>query len=372
MKTHQKVKPTPRHALSYYDRGIARLNADDYATAMKDFEQAIRLLDETIELEPDNAFAYLCRAKTWLGKNTCARCMEEESNFFDEAIRDFDEAIRDFDEAIKLDSTCLSAYVERGKAWQRKDDNKAIKDFNEAIRLDPDNALFYFYRGGAHSRKRNYEKAIEDYGKAIELDPRDRSFYRDRAKAWMGKMDHDKAIKDFDDFIRLDPSDAYAYRSRAEAWIKKKEYDKAIEDLNEAIQRDPNHAFFYYRRGEMWCLKKKYDVAIMDFEHAIERSPTFSSPYGTLAWLLSTCSEEKFRDARRAIELATKACELNELQSGWALDILAAAYAEAGQFDEAVRYQTKALEDRGQRANWDEFRKRLELYKQKKPFRQSI
>jgi hypothetical protein len=54
------------------------------------------------------------------------------------------------------------------------------------------------------------------------------------------------------------------------------------------------------------------------------------------------------------------------------LDTLAAACAEAGQFDEAVRYQTMALDDRTSRGpTGDEFRQRLELYKQKRPFRES-
>jgi hypothetical protein len=54
------------------------------------------------------------------------------------------------------------------------------------------------------------------------------------------------------------------------------------------------------------------------------------------------------------------------------LDTLAAAYAEDGQFDEAVRYQSKALENPGLGAVVrDDFRRRLELYKQRKPYRQS-
>ena len=68
--------------------------------------------------------------------------------------------------------------------------------------------------------------------------------------------------------------------------------------------------------------------------------------------------------------MATKACEITDGEDGWEWNTLAAAYAEVGQFDEAVRYQRKALDDpayRGQAG--DEFRQRLELYKQGKPFR---
>jgi hypothetical protein len=94
--------------------------------------------------------------------------------------------------------------------------------------------------------------------------------------------------------------------------------------------------------------------------------------YTTLAWRLATCPAEKFRDGKRAIQMATKACELAEWDSSWKLHTLAAAYAEAGQFDEAVRYARRALEDPAYRSRADdEFRQRLELYKQKKPYRES-
>jgi hypothetical protein len=84
------------------------------------------------------------------------------------------------------------------------------------------------------------------------------------------------------------------------------------------------------------------------------------------------CPEEKIRDRKRAIRMATRACELTDWKSGWTLNTLAAVCAEAGQFEEAVRYQTKALEDPAYRGPaGDVFRQRLELYKRKKPFRQN-
>ena len=76
-------------------------------------------------------------------------------------------------------------------------------------------------------------------------------------------------------------------------------------------------------------------------------------------------------NGKRAIKLATKACELTDWKSGWELNKLAAAYAEAGQFDNAVHYQRKALErppfqdQFGDPFGW---REQLELYKQKKPY----
>ena len=108
----------------------------------------------------------------------------------------------------------------------------------------------------------------------------------------------------------------------------------------------------------------------------VRLSPTRESYYH-LAWLLATCPELKFRDGKRAITLAKKACGLSHQASDPVFTIkyweaLAAAYAEDGQFDEAVRSQKKALDlswDGG--SHWTAGREQLELYKQKKPYRKT-
>ncbi len=87
-----------------------------------------------------------------------------------------------------------------------------------------------------------------------------------------------------------------------------------------------------------------------------------------LAWLLATCPDDKYRDAKRSVELATKACELTGWRQWNNLDTLAAAYAETGNFTEAVKWQEKALElVPGQRK--PEIAHRLELYKSGTPYR---
>jgi Flp pilus assembly protein TadD len=62
-----------------------------------------------------------------------------------------------------------------------------------------------------------------------------------------------------------------------------------------------------------------------------------------LAWMLATSSDAKIRNGRKAVSLATKACQLEGWTDSYTIDTLAAAYAEAGQFNEAVRYEQLAM-----------------------------
>ena len=76
------------------------------------------------------------------------------------------------------------------------------------------------------------------------------------------------------------------------------------------------------------------------------------------------------RSGNKAVEYATKACDLSKWKVAYYFDTLAAAYAENGQFDEAAKYQVRALEDTAFAKEYGEpARKRLELYKNKKPYR---
>jgi tetratricopeptide (TPR) repeat protein len=301
-----------------------------------------------------NATPYYDRGQAWLREG------------------DFDEAIQDFTEAIRLDPKYADAYSSRGNAWSIKwDYDKAIKDHDEAIRLNPSSALAYRNRGWAWLGKLDYDKAIRDYDEAIRLDPRNPVGYRDRGNAWQRKGDNLKAVQNYHTAIRLDPNDAHAYYSRGYAWSLKKDYEQAIRDYDQAIRLDPTQAIFFSFRGSACQAKKDYLRALRDYEEAVRLDPKIWACYTDLAMLLATCPDTKFRDGRRAVRMATKGCELSDWKRAPALEALAAAYAEAGSFGEAERYQRMALEDPlYQGPAGDPSRKRLELYKRKMPYRE--
>ena len=85
----------------------------------------------------------------------------------------------------------------------------------------------------------------------------------------------------------------------------------------------------------------------------------------SVAWLMATCPEEKARNGKRAVELAKQALDL-EKNSANHMDTLAAAYAETGNFEEAVSWQERAVTLN----NNDLYHRRLELYRKKQPYRQ--
>ena len=71
--------------------------------------------------------------------------------------------------------------------------------------------------------------------------------------------------------------------------------------------------------------------------------PTYLALLNNKAWLLATCTDKRYRDGKKALELATKSCELTEWKNCYSLATLAGAYAETGDFDKAVQWEEMAL-----------------------------
>jgi serine/threonine-protein kinase len=152
---------------------------------------------------------------------------------------------------------------------------------------------------------------------------------------------------------------------------KLKDQPAVIAAFQNAIDLDPGDFLGRYILGQIRQGQGRYAEAEQAYLGAIKAQPGWVPACDSLARLLATCPDDKVRDGKRAVEYATTACE----RTGWAdpfcMDTLAAAYAEAGQFDEAVRYQARVRKDPELRGDLRTAAgQRLEMYRQKKPFRE--
>jgi Flp pilus assembly protein TadD len=90
-----------------------------------------------------------------------------------------------------------------------------------------------------------------------------------------------------------------------------------------------------------------------------------------LAWLLAISPNEKLRNGKEAVELARRACELSDWKDPSFIGTMAAASAEVGNFDDAVKWQRKSLELGVPEIEVEQAHRRLKLYEQRKPFHEN-
>jgi tetratricopeptide (TPR) repeat protein len=191
-----------------------------------------------------------------------------------------------------------------------------------------------------------------------------------RGRASLARKDFDKALADCNETIRLEPTNAYAYALRGRAWSAMNEDDKAISDFSRAIQLEPANVQAHQWRGDHWFDNIAYEKAISDYDRANRLSPDDADACRAFASFLATCPVASYRDGKRAVELATKACILSQWSDADAFEALAAARAEVGEFDMAVQWQTKANVLRHSAADRDEGQARLKLYQEtRRPLR---
>lgn len=188
--------------------------------------------------------------------------------------------------------------------------------WDEAIRIDPTDGQAYLLRGDVYERAGRQEEALADFAQATALEPDNRSFRKHRAELLnrraierKKKGDLDGAIADYSEAIRLLPDSAGIHRNRAKTYIVQKDYERAFADLDKAYALAPDN----------WAV------------------------CNDLAWHRATVNDERYRDPRRALELATRACQIKSHEDPNALGTLAAVHAALGDFDEAMRLIDQAI-----------------------------
>jgi len=262
-------------------------------------------------------------------------------------------------------------YVSQGDAWDSQGNyDNAIAAYTQAIAYDPNCALAYAQRGAVWYEKGEYDKAITDDTQAIAIAPNYAAAYNNRSAAWDAKDEFDKGIADTNQALAIAPSFVDAYVSRGALWYNKGEYDKAIADDNQALAINPSVAQAYDNRASAWIMKGDYEKAKADFNQAIAIDSNCSGYYNDLAFFQATCLDPRYRDGKRAFENASKAYQLsNGNNADNNFSVLASAYAENGDFAQALEWQGKAVTLVKNDKMKQRYLARVELFKQGKPFR---
>jgi len=246
-----------------------------------------------------------------------------------EDIVGYESMIRRDPRRVQLHDDVAQLYLDQGRATE------AAAHLEASVRLKPESAAAHFNFGTALTAAGRLDEAIDHYREALRINPDYALAHNNLGNVLLGRGNSGDALRHFREALRLDPSNAEAN----------------------------------YNVGSMLRARGDLAGALVRFRQALQLKPDWLPAVASLAWLLATAPDAALRDADQAIQFAERAADLTGRQDASAADVLAAAYAEAGQFDRAIAAAQLALTMKPDPPLAAAIRRRLELYRQHQPYR---
>jgi tetratricopeptide (TPR) repeat protein len=230
------------------------------------------------------------------------------------------------------------------------DDEAGMLAFDKAIQSMPVVVLSdaYYERACVLASRKQYANAIADFDKAIQIRPE---------KGFSQQFLFDKQV-----------ALSNVFYDRGLAWEKMNEFSKAIADFEETIRLDPSFDTAFLGRGRIKARTGDYELALADFNKVNQVYQYRSDHCVDRAWFFSTCPNEMYRNGAVALKDMINVCNSLGYTGVHRLETLAAAFAEVGDFEKAVKWQTEAVKLATQDDQVDA-QSRLVLYETGEPYR---
>jgi tetratricopeptide (TPR) repeat protein len=275
---------------------------------------------------------------------------------------------------VGIDTSFGDRFHEAAEAVRRDRYEEVIAKVTLALAMKPDRknaAILYGLRGVAYEKIADFSRALADYTAAIESDPTMQHVHYYRGNLYSRRGEFSKAISDLTIALRRESDKARIYRSRGTAHEAMGRKEAARSDYEQVTRLPAKGGADFSMRGRAYFALGQYKAASAD--HAMARRMEGGQAFvlNGAAWFEATCPNPVFRDGRAAVRDATHACERTKWKDPGAIDTLAAAHAEAGDFDRAIKFENQALSLATALPHESSLlREHLRLFKEHKPFRQ--
>jgi tetratricopeptide (TPR) repeat protein len=364
----QAVRLRPDNAMAYAIRSMAYLGKGEFRKSFADYckgsqlnPKAIRIdvrrdratgrVDVRLDLSPPHGSADAPETAT--NVKECSELIQ--SNRSDVAAlhkrvvayahqNDAERTIADCSEIFRLDRHDTEAFRVRATCLAHLNRHEeAIADCTQALEEDRENPVILALRGQAHALNGNHAGAIKDTAAAIHLGMKEARVFDVRGWVYQLDNDYEMAAAEFSQALRIDPNDGQAHGNLARVYAVRGKHKESVAEYSEALRLIPQAADIHLARGYQYHQMSEFTKAAEDFTAAIKLDPKNAGARTGLAVLRATCPDANMRDGASAVQYATEACKLTHWKDVSSLSVLAAAYAECGQFDKAIQWQKEAI-----------------------------
>lgn len=324
--------------------------------SVKRFDKALEAAERAIKIEPDSLVYKRTRAYSLAG------------------LGRFDEAEKCYSSAVDQGGNPLMTQVETAQflAAIHKED-KALAIYDELINKYPIPVLYY-YRAMIRLSQKDYKKAMNDVNQCLRLDMKMNEAIQLKGMVYLQQEKYEDAIRIFETLKNQNPNDLSCVCQLAYALAKKGDVDQALKTLTQRLakEKEKDNPELLRCKGDIELMYGRWAETIVTYEIILKKHPKDSGVLNNYSWLLSTSPDKVVRNGKKSLEYALKAAELSYYAEAHILSTLGAAYAELGQFDNALKWSKKAVEiaTRERHERLDDLKKECESYKAKKPWRE--
>jgi tetratricopeptide (TPR) repeat protein len=188
----------------------------------------------------------------------------------------------------------------------------------------------------------------------------------------LGRGKIDEAISNFREALRIRPNNPEVHRSLAQALAQEGNVTEAIVHWEKVLELQPEDVTARDSLGAVLAQQGRLAEAVAKWQQSLQYEPDDGNALNNLGWVLSTAPEDSMRNGPQALEFARRASQMAQDNNPMILRTLAAAYAESGQFPEAIDVASRGVQialDQQNPALADELRRNLALYRTKTPLR---
>jgi Tfp pilus assembly protein PilF len=221
---------------------------------------------------------------------------------------------------------------------------QAQKECEAALRLAPNYSWAHNVLGGVFMMGGKYDKAEAELRTALRLEPRRLDVHLTLGRLALFRNLPVEAAAEYRSVLAFDITDPQAHCGLGQALAMQGKLDEARAQYAEALRLSPRYAEAHFQLGVVLAMQHKPAEAIPQYQTALDLNiqPDRADVLNNLAWILAANPHPEVRNGAQAVRFASEACKLTRDSSPLLIGTLAAAYAEAGRFDEAVNTAQKA------------------------------
>lgn len=290
------------------------------------------------------------------------------------AAHDYVAATNYFHRALAIKPGYAKANLNLGMALNEMKDYASASNYLAlAVVADPNNLQIRCIYALSLVELGQAPAAMEQAAMALKLDPNNGIAFALLARAHALRGEHVEAQQYFAQAVRLAPDYGDAHFWSGIEALKAGDIEGALLALENAVRLKPDSAEAKFYLAVVYGKRGRVTEAIEQNRAALQLSPDWPAALNNLAWLLATTPVAEQRNGPEAVTLARRACELTEYHQAQFIGTLAAALAEAGQFDEAVTTAERAARlarETGQTSLAETNEKLRALFQSHQPFRE--